>query len=87
MEIVKVSEVDYAKGQIKVEMPAKDNIVSSWITFPNNEYEMPEVGDLVRVERSGWDRSGLYRAVRVTTAMDDTGYWSRLELARPDFVV
>ena len=50
MEIVKVSEVDYAKGQIKVEMPAKDNIVSSWITFPNNEYEMPEVGDLVRVE-------------------------------------
>ena len=44
-------------------------------------------GDLVRVERSGWDRSGLYRAVRVTTAMDDTGYWSRLELARPDFVV
>lgn len=50
MEIVKVSEVDYAKGQIKVEMPAKDNIVSSWITLPNNEYEMPEVGDLVRVE-------------------------------------
>ena len=44
-------------------------------------------GDLVRVERGGWDRSGLYRAVRVTTAMDDTGYWSRLELARPDFVV
>ncbi len=44
-------------------------------------------GDLVRVERSGWDRNGLYRAVRVTTAMDDTGYWSRLELARPDFVV
>ena len=42
MEIVKVSEVDYAKGQIKVEMPAKDNIVSSWITFPNNEYEMQE---------------------------------------------
>ena len=33
------------------------------------------------------DRGGLYRAVRVTTVMDDTGYWSRLELARPDFVV
>nr|DAF34674.1 MAG TPA: baseplate assembly protein [Caudoviricetes sp.] len=31
-------------------MPAKDNIVSNWITFPSNEYEMPEVGDLVRVE-------------------------------------
>ena len=50
MEIVRVSEVDYAKGLIKVELPAKDNIVSNWITFPSNEYEMPEVGDLVKVE-------------------------------------
>lgn len=50
MEICKVSEIDYAKGLIKVEFPAKDNIVSSWITFPANEYEMPEVGDLVKVE-------------------------------------
>lgn len=50
MEICKVSEIDYARGLIKVEFPAKDNIVSSWITFPANEYEMPEVGDLVKVE-------------------------------------
>lgn len=33
MEIVRVSEVDYAKGLIKVELPAKDDIVSNWITF------------------------------------------------------
>ena len=26
MEIVRVSEVDYAKGLIKVELPAKDNM-------------------------------------------------------------
>ncbi len=50
MEICKVSEIDYAKGLIKVEFPAKDNIVSNWITFPAHEYEMPEVGDLVKVE-------------------------------------
>ena len=48
MEICKVSEIDYAKGLIKVEFPAKDNIVSNWITFPASEYEMPEVGDLVK---------------------------------------
>ena len=50
MEIAKVSEVDYPKGLIKVELPAKDNIVSNWITFASCEYEMPQVGDLVRVE-------------------------------------
>ena len=50
MESCKVSEIDYAKGLIKVEFPAKDNLVSSWITFPAHEYEMPEVGDLVKVE-------------------------------------
>lgn len=44
-------------------------------------------GDLVRVQRSNWDRCGLYRAVQATAGMDSTGYWTRLELARPDFVV
>ena len=44
-------------------------------------------GDLVRVQRSNWDRCGLYRAVRTTAGMDNTGYWTRLELARPDFVI
>lgn len=50
MEIVRVSEIDYEKGLIKVTFPAKDNIVSDWVTFASNEYEMPQVGDLVRVE-------------------------------------
>lgn len=50
MEITKVSAIDYGRGLIKVELPAKDNMVSDWITFPAGEYEMPEVGDLVRVE-------------------------------------
>jgi len=41
-------------------------------------------GDLVQVQRSGWPRNGLYRAVQVTVAMDEKGCRSRLELAKPD---
>ena len=44
-------------------------------------------GDLVRLQRSGWDRCGLYRAAGTVTGMDSRGYWTRMELARPDFVV
>lgn len=44
-------------------------------------------GDLVTVQRKGWDWNGRYRAAQVTVGMDESGYWSRMELARPDFVV
>jgi hypothetical protein len=44
-------------------------------------------GELVRVQRSGWERNGLFRVAQATAAMDGTGYWTELELARPDFVV
>lgn len=44
-------------------------------------------GELVVLERSGWDRNGRYRVIRAKTGLDETGYWTRLELARPDFVV
>ena len=44
-------------------------------------------GELVRVERSGWDRGGLYRASQVTVELGENGCESRLLLARPDFVV
>ena len=44
-------------------------------------------GELVRVQRSGWDRNGLYRVAQSTVGMDSRGYWTRLELAPPDFVV
>ena len=43
-------------------------------------------GELVRIQRSGWDWNGRYRAAQVTVGMDQTGYWSRLELARPDVI-
>lgn len=44
-------------------------------------------GDLVRVQRGNWDRDGLYRAAAVTVGMDFGGCWSRMELAKPDFVI
>ncbi|MCI8421943.1 MAG: hypothetical protein HFF50_00205 [Lawsonibacter sp.] len=44
-------------------------------------------GDLVRVQRSGWDRNGQFRALQVTVGMDARGDWTRMELARPDFIV
>ena len=44
-------------------------------------------GELVSVQRAGWGWNGQYRAAQVTVGMDSQGRWSRLELARPDFVV
>lgn len=44
-------------------------------------------GDLVTVQRTGWDWNGRYRAAQVTVGMDSTGCWSRLELAPTDFTV
>nr|WP_201757358.1 hypothetical protein [Colidextribacter sp. OB.20] len=44
-------------------------------------------GDLVTVRRSGWDWNGRYRAAQVTVGMDESGCWSRLELAEPEFTV
>jgi len=40
-------------------------------------------GDLVRIERSGWDRNGLFRAAQVTVGMDGRGYWTKLDLRPP----
>ncbi len=44
-------------------------------------------GDLVRVQRTGWDRCGLYRAARVTVGMDRRGCWSKLVLRPPDAMI
>ena len=41
-------------------------------------------GELVRLERTGWGRNGLWRVVQVTVSMDAQGYRTRLELASPD---
>ncbi len=41
-------------------------------------------GELVRLERTGWGRNGLYRVAQATVSMDSAGYSTRLELVRPD---
>ena len=43
-------------------------------------------GELVRLQREGWDWNGRYRAAQVTVGMDGSGYWSRLELAPPEVI-
>ena len=44
-------------------------------------------GDLVRIQRSGWDWNGQYRASAVTVEMNGAGCQSRLELVPPDIVM
>ena len=44
-------------------------------------------GDLVLVQRKAFDWNGRYRAVQVSVGQDESGRWSRLELAAPDFIV
>ena len=53
--------------------------------------EIPELfwvwpGEMVQVARTGFDRSGLYRAAKVTVGADKNGGHSRIELALPDMV-
>lgn len=41
-------------------------------------------GDMVRLERTGWGRNGLYRVAQAAVSMDGAGYSTRLELVHPD---
>ena len=43
-------------------------------------------GDLVTLQRSGWAWNGRYRAAQVTVGLDSSGFWSKIQLADPDFV-
>lgn len=47
LEIVKISQVDYQKGLVKLLVENKDNTVTNWIPYSSFEYEMPKVGDTV----------------------------------------
>ena len=44
-------------------------------------------GDLVRLERSGWGRNGRYRVMEAQVGQDESGGWTRLELAPPDVIL
>lgn len=40
-------------------------------------------GDLIRLERSGWGRNGLWRVAQSAVSMDEQGYRTKLELVPP----
>jgi len=44
-------------------------------------------GELVQVQRTGWEWNGRYRVAQAAAGMDETGCWSRLELADPDIIM
>ena len=44
-------------------------------------------GELVQLQRSGWERNGTYRVVNAVVSMDERGCRTWLELARPDYVI
>jgi len=52
------------------------------LTVPSPFFAMP--GQLVRVERGGFGRNGLYRAAKSTVGADENGYWTRLTLRPPE---
>lgn len=43
----KISEIDYDSGYVKVVLTDRDNMVSDWIPMMSQQYEMPNVGDIV----------------------------------------
>lgn len=54
------------------------------ITVPTPFYAMP--GQLIDVQRYGFDDNGLYRVNRSVSGMDENGYWTRLILRAPEKV-
>jgi len=44
-------------------------------------------GELVRLQRSGWERNGLFRVAAAAVGMDEKGHWTRLELVRPEILL
>ena len=72
-----------AAGQEQLERSARE-----WeeleVTLPTPFAAHP--GQMVRVERRGYDHNGIYRVARVTTGLDQSGYRSRLLLRQEQFV-
>lgn len=44
-------------------------------------------GDLIRLERTGWGRNGLWRVAQAVVSMDGQGYGTRLELVPPETIL
>ena len=68
-------------GQFQLDCSAAELLVVE-AEIPALFYAWP--GDLVRLERSGWDRNGLYRVVQSRVRLNENGGSTRLELADPE---
>lgn len=55
IKIAEVSQIDYARGLVKVRVPDLDNVETNWLSIPDNEYNMPDVNDVVRVSLDDGD--------------------------------
>lgn len=49
LKIAEISQVDYQRGLVKVRIPDRDNIETNWLAMTADQYEMPRVNDIVRV--------------------------------------
>ncbi len=54
------------------------------VTLPSPFAAMP--GQLVELERTGFDHNGTYRVAAVAAGMNRNGYWTRLTLRKPEYV-
>ena len=71
-------------GQFQLDRSAAE-LVRMEAVVPVLFYGKP--GDLVRVQRSDWDRNGSWRVVEASVQADEAGGRTRLELAVPDVVI
>ena len=71
-------------GQFQLDRSAAE-LVRMEAVVPVLFYGKP--GDLVRIQRSDWDRNGSWRVVEASVQADEAGGRTRLELAVPDVVI
>lgn len=71
-------------GQFQLDQSAAQQLVLE-VTIPVPFYGKP--GDLIQLQRSDWGRDGLYRINQAQVGMDESGSWTRLELASPEVLV
>ncbi len=71
-------------GRFQLERSAAEQL---WIQAEIPMLFFAQPGDLVRLERSNWGRNGRYRVMEAQVGQDESGGWTRLELAPPDVIL
>lgn len=85
-----VSDVDYARGMVKVTLPDRDDVESDWLSVPSFEYDLPAVNDQVMVSfdendfKSGLCHGNFYNSEKLPTESGATVYYKTM---RKDLVI